>query len=111
LRELSRLHLCKILPHWHGFHCGSSALARSRPSTTSDNIFKYNIHPRIIVDKTLVPLTRDILVLAWLDSPTMPPTATGSGKYSTTFMDDLAKRPDRLEEVLCGLTGKVGDID
>jgi hypothetical protein len=41
----------------------------------------------------------------------MPPTATGSGKYSTTFMDDLAKHLDRLEEVLCGLTGKVGDID
>jgi hypothetical protein len=41
----------------------------------------------------------------------MPPAATGSGKDSTTFMDDLAKRLDRLEEVLRGLVGKVDDID
>jgi hypothetical protein len=41
----------------------------------------------------------------------MPPAVTGSGKDSTTFMDDLAKRLDRLEEVLRGLVGKVDDID
>jgi ABC-type transporter Mla subunit MlaD len=45
----------------------------------------------------------------------MPPSATGSAtgleKDAATFMDDLAKRLDRLEEVLRSLTGKVGDID
>jgi hypothetical protein len=38
-----------------------------------------------------------------------PPTTTGLGKDAATFMDDLAKCLDCLEEVLRTLTGKVCD--
>jgi hypothetical protein len=41
----------------------------------------------------------------------MPPAATGLGKETVTSMDDLAKCLECMEEVLCALTGKVGDID
>jgi hypothetical protein len=41
----------------------------------------------------------------------MSPAATGSGKDSATFMDDLAKHLDHLEEVLRTITGKVDGID
>jgi hypothetical protein len=42
----------------------------------------------------------------------MPPAAgSGSGKETVALLSDLAVRLDQLEEIMCALTTKVGDID
>jgi hypothetical protein len=42
---------------------------------------------------------------------TMPPADTRSGKETAPSMGDVISRLDRLEEIMCTLTAKVGDVD
>jgi hypothetical protein len=43
---------------------------------------------------------------------TMSPAAgTGLGKETTASMVDVMSRLNRLEEIICVLTAKVGDVD
>jgi hypothetical protein len=40
-----------------------------------------------------------------------PAAGTGFGKETTASMVDVMSRLNRLEEIICVLTAKVGDVD
>jgi hypothetical protein len=78
------------LPLQRGLHYVSSAPTRSRASTT------YLVH---------VLSTKNSSYQFGISF-----TRSASGKEGTAPVDDLAKQLDRLEEMMCSLTGTVHDI-
>jgi hypothetical protein len=122
MRKLLGLSLCNVLPRWRRFHYGTTAPTRSRTSTTylvqvlftqgprPPTLFKYCLHNPVSTNTAQSP-ARDNLVSDSPSSSTMPPAnTTSSGKEVPPPTDDLTKRLDRLEEMMCSLTGTVHDI-